>query len=38
MDEYILLSRHQDGLMVASPEQIKNRMKQTRDWIARTEF
>ena len=34
MDEYILIFRHQDGLKVASPEQIQIWMKQTSDWMA----
>ena len=33
MDEFILIFRHEDGLRVASPEQIKVWMKQTRDWM-----
>jgi hypothetical protein len=33
MDEYILIFRHEDGLKVASPEQIQIWMKQTMDWI-----
>ncbi len=33
MDEYILIFRHEDGLKVASPEQIQEWMKQTMDWI-----
>lgn len=33
MDEYILIFRHEDGLKVASPEQIQVWMKQTMDWI-----
>jgi len=33
MDEYILIFRHEDGLKVASPEQIQQWMKQTMDWI-----
>jgi hypothetical protein len=33
MDEYILIFRHEDGLKVASPEQIEIWMKQTRDWM-----
>jgi hypothetical protein len=31
MDEFILIFRHEDGLNVASPEQIQIWMKQTRD-------
>jgi hypothetical protein len=33
MQEYMLIFRHQDGLKVASPEQIQIWMKQTMDWI-----
>ena len=33
MDEYILIFRHEDGLKVASPEQIEIWMKQTSDWM-----
>jgi hypothetical protein len=33
MDEFILIFRHEDGLKVASPEQIQVWMKQTRDWM-----
>ncbi len=33
MDEYALIMRHEDGLKVASPEQIQIWMKQTMDWI-----
>ncbi len=33
MDEYALIMRHEDGLKVASPEQIQVWMKQTMDWI-----
>ena len=33
MDEFILIFRHEDGLKVASPEQIQAWMKQTMDWI-----
>jgi hypothetical protein len=33
MEEYILIFRHQDGMKVASPEQIQVWMKQTMDWI-----
>jgi hypothetical protein len=33
MDEYILIMRHEDGMKVASPEQIQAWMKQTMDWI-----
>ncbi|MEP6748927.1 MAG: YciI family protein [Bacteroidota bacterium] len=33
MDEFILIFRHEDGLKVASPEQMEFWMKQTRDWI-----
>lgn len=35
MDEYILIFRHEDGLKVASPEQIEIWMKQTRDWMGK---
>jgi hypothetical protein len=34
MDEYILIFRHEDGLKVASPEQIKIWMKQTNVWMS----
>ena len=33
MDEFILIFRHEDGMKVASPEQIQIWMKQTMDWI-----
>ena len=33
MNEYILIFRHEDGMKVASPEQIQAWMKQTMDWI-----
>ena len=33
MDEYVLIFRHEDGSKVASPEQIQQWMKQTRDWM-----
>ena len=33
MEEYALIMRHEDGLKVASPEQIQAWMKQTMDWI-----
>jgi hypothetical protein len=33
MDEYILIFRHEDGLKVASPEQIEIWMRKTRDWM-----
>jgi len=33
MDEFILIFRHEDGQKVASPEQIQQWMKQTRDWM-----
>jgi hypothetical protein len=33
MNEYALIMRHEDGQMVASPEQIQVWMKQTMDWI-----
>lgn len=29
----MLIFRHQDGLKVASPEQLETWMKQTRDWM-----
>lgn len=35
MNEYMLIFRHQDGLKVASPEQLEQWMKQTRDWMNR---
>lgn len=35
MNEYMLIFRHQDGLKVASPEQLQMWMKQTRDWMDR---
>jgi hypothetical protein len=34
MDEFILIFRHEDGLKVASPEQIQIWMKQTMEWMA----
>ncbi|MDE3214634.1 MAG: transcription initiation protein [Bacteroidota bacterium] len=34
MDEYALIMRHEDGLKIASPEQIQIWMQQTMDWIA----
>ena len=34
MEQYALIMRHEDGLKVASPEQIQIWMKQTMDWIA----
>jgi hypothetical protein len=33
VDEYILIFRHEDGLKVASPEQIQIWMQQTREWM-----
>lgn len=33
MEEFALIMRHEDGLKVASPEQIEIWMKQTMDWI-----
>ena len=33
MDEFILIFRHEDGMKVASPEQMQIWMKQTMDWI-----
>lgn len=33
MDEFALIMRHEDGLKVASPEQLQEWMKQTMDWI-----
>jgi len=33
MDQYLLIMRHEDGMKVASPEQIQAWMKQTMDWI-----
>ena len=33
MEEFILIFRHEDGNKVASPEQIQQWMKQTKDWI-----
>jgi hypothetical protein len=33
MEEYALIMRHEDGMKVASPEQIQAWMKQTMDWI-----
>lgn len=33
MEEFILIFRHEDGLKVASPEQIQVWMKQTKDWM-----
>ena len=35
MDEYALIMRHDDGLKVASPEQLQEWMQQTREWIGR---
>jgi hypothetical protein len=33
MEEFILIMRHEDGVKVASPEQMQIWMKQTMDWI-----
>ena len=33
MDEFILIFRHEDGLKVASQEQIQIWMQQTREWM-----
>ena len=33
MDEFVLIFRHEDGNKIASPEQIQQWMKQTRDWM-----
>ncbi|HMF71387.1 MAG TPA: YciI family protein [Flavitalea sp.] len=33
MQEFMLIFRHEDGLKIASPEQIQVWMKQTMDWI-----
>jgi hypothetical protein len=33
MEEYALIMRHEDGMKVASPEQMQVWMKQTMDWI-----
>ena len=33
MEEFALIMRHEDGMKVASPEQIQNWMKLTMDWI-----
>jgi len=33
MEEYALIMRHEDGMKVASPEQVQAWMKQTMDWI-----
>ena len=33
MDEFALIMRHENGLKVASPEQLQTWMKQTMDWI-----
>ena len=35
MNEYMLIFRHQDGMKVASAEQLEGWMKQTREWIER---
>lgn len=34
MDEYLLIMRHEDGNVVATPAQIQVWMKATGDWIA----
>jgi hypothetical protein len=33
MEQFALIMRHEDGMKVASPEQIQVWMKQTMDWI-----
>jgi hypothetical protein len=33
MEEFALIMRHEDGVKIASPEQIQLWMKQTMDWI-----
>lgn len=33
MEEFAIIMRHEDGLKIASPEQIQVWMKQTMDWI-----
>lgn len=33
MNEFILIFRHEDGLKVASPEQIQIWMRQTKEWM-----
>ncbi len=33
MEEFALIMRHEDGMKVASPEQIQQWMKLTMDWI-----
>ena len=33
MDEFALIMRHEDGMKIASPEQIEIWMKATMDWI-----
>jgi len=33
MEEFALIMRHQDGGIIASPEQMQIWMKQTMDWI-----
>lgn len=33
MEQYALIMRHEDGLKVASPEQVQIWMKQTMDWV-----
>ena len=32
MDKFVLIFRHEDGLKIASPEQIQIWMKQTKEW------
>ena len=33
MEEFVLIMRHEDGVKLASPEQMQIWMKQTMDWI-----
>lgn len=33
MEQYALIMRHEDGVAIASPEQLQQWMKQTMDWI-----
>ena len=33
MEQFALIMRHEDGMKVASPEQIQEWMKMTMDWI-----
>lgn len=33
MEQYALIMRHEDGMKVASPEQIQQWMEQTMNWI-----